>query len=170
MDGTFHLTVNGEERQVRARPHASLLSVLRGDLGLAGPRFGCGEGACGACFVLLDGRPTSSCDLPVESAAGRPVTTVEGLGTADRPHRLQRAFLDEQAAQCGYCLSGILISATALLADNADPSEDDVKAALDRNLCRCGAQPRMIRAVLRAAQAEPVEGKRAEGERAEGER
>lgn len=151
QEETFELEVNGVARRLRCAPDAPLLYVLRRDLGLSGPRFGCGMGACGACFVLLDGRPVSSCDLPVWSAAGKKITTVEGLGTAQRPHPLQRAFLDEQAAQCGYCVSGILISAAALLASTSDPSEDDVKAALDRNLCRCGSQQRMVRAVLRAA-------------------
>lgn len=153
MDETFDLEVNGVQRQVQETPDTPLLSVLRGDLGLKGSRFGCGQGACGACFILLDGRATPSCDLPIWAAAGKRVTTVEGLGTAERPHALQRAFIDEQAAQCGYCVSGILVSAAALLADNSKPSEDDVKAALDRNLCRCGSQGRIVRAVLRAAEA-----------------
>lgn len=153
MVETFELEVNEVQREVQATPDTPLLYVLRGDLGLKGSRFGCGQGVCGACFVLLDGRPTSSCDLPIWAAAGKRVTTVEGLGTAERPHALQRAFVDEQAAQCGYCVSGILVSAAALLADNSEPSEDDVKAALDRNLCRCGSQGRMVRAVLRAAEA-----------------
>lgn len=149
---SFDLHVNGAEHRVRVAADTPLLYVLREDLGLKGPRFGCGTGSCGACFVLLDGQPTSSCDLPVWAAAGKPVTTVEGLGTPEHPHPLQRAFVDEQAAQCGYCISGILVSAAALLAADGSPSEDEVKAALDRNLCRCGSHGRIVRAVLRAAE------------------
>jgi nicotinate dehydrogenase subunit A len=121
--------------------------VLRGDLGLVGSRFGCGTGLCGACFVLLDGQPVPACDTPLWSAAGRSVTTVEGL----RGHPLLAAFLAEQAAQCGYCVSGILVSAAALLAREPYPDEAAVRGALDRHLCRCGAHGRMVRAVLRAA-------------------
>jgi nicotinate dehydrogenase subunit A len=128
--------------------------VLRNDLDLKGTRFGCGTAQCGACFVLLDGHPVPSCDTPLWSAAGKSVTTVEGLGEAGGLHPLQQAFLDEQAAQCGYCTSGVLVSAAALLRRNPSPSEDDVRAALDRNLCRCGSHNRMVRAVLRAAQKE----------------
>jgi nicotinate dehydrogenase subunit A len=132
---------------VEGDPDTPLLDVLRGDLGLVGSRFGCGVGLCGACFVLLDGHPAPACDTPLWSAAGRAVTTVEGL----RGHPLLDAFLAEQAAQCGYCLSGILVSAAALLAREPHPDEAAVKGALDRHLCRCGAHGRMVRAVLRAA-------------------
>jgi len=118
-----------------------------------GTRFGCGLNQCGACNVLVDGRAVASCDLPLSAAAGKDVTTVEGLGSPEQPHTLQSAFIAEQAMQCGYCISGILISAAALLRRNPDPSEAEVRAALDRNLCRCGAHNRMIRAVLRAAKA-----------------
>lgn len=149
---TFRLTVNGTGREVTVDPQASLLHVLRHEIGLSGPRFGCGLGVCGACFVLLDGTPTASCDTPMWSAAGRPVVTVEGLAAGDRLHPLQQAFLDEQAAQCGFCVSGMLVSAAALLAENPHPDEDDVAAALDRNLCRCGSHRRMLAAVLRASQ------------------
>jgi nicotinate dehydrogenase subunit A len=145
------LSVNGREVAVNADAAAPLLGVLRGSLGLAGTRFGCGEGACGACNVLIDGTAVSSCDTPLWAAAGKEVTTVEGLGSAERPHPLQAAFVDEQAMQCGYCVSGVLISAAALLSRNPDPSEAEVRAALDRNLCRCGSHNRMVRAVLRAA-------------------
>jgi nicotinate dehydrogenase subunit A len=145
------MTVNGVKRSVGADAETSLLHVLREDLGLKGPRFGCGAGLCGACFVLLDGYPTPSCDTPLWAAEGKDVVTVEGLGDLDSPHPLQQAFLDEQAGQCGYCLSGILISAAALLTRNPAPDELEVAEALDRNLCRCGAQRRMIRAVMRAA-------------------
>jgi nicotinate dehydrogenase subunit A len=143
--------VNGVERRVEAAPDASLLSVLRGQLGLTATRFGCGANQCGACNVLLDGQAVASCDTPLWAAAGKDVTTVEGLGTPDRPHPLQQAFIDEQAMQCGYCISGILMSAAALLRHNPDPSEAEVRGALDRNLCRCGAHNRIVRAVLRAA-------------------
>jgi nicotinate dehydrogenase subunit A len=145
------MTVNGVKHSVGADAETSLLHVLREDLDLKGPRFGCGAGLCGACFVLLNGYPTPSCDTPLWAAEGNDVVTVEGLGDLDSPHSLQRAFLDEQAGQCGYCLSGILISATALLARNPAPNEREVAEALERNLCRCGAQRRMIRAVMRAA-------------------
>ncbi|AVT35864.1 (2Fe-2S)-binding protein [Plantactinospora sp. BB1] len=152
MEKTFELTVNGERRKVDADADSSLLHVLREVLGLKGSRFGCGQGLCGACFVLLDGRPAPACDAPLWSVAGRTVTTVEGLADGDVPHPVQRAFLDEQAAQCGYCVSGILVSAAALLAAQPRPDEATVAAALDRHLCRCGAQRRMIRAVLRTGQ------------------
>ncbi len=147
------LRVNDAARVVEADPETPLLSALRGPLGLTGTRFGCGLNQCGACNVLLDGRAVASCDLPLSAAAGKDVTTVEGLGSAEQPHPLQSAFIAEQAMQCGYCISGILISAAALLRRNPDPSEAEVRAALDRNLCRCGAHNRMVRAVLRAAKA-----------------
>lgn len=147
------LRLNGADRVVEADPEAPLLSALRGPLGLMGTRFGCGLNQCGACNVLVDGRAVASCDLPLSAAAGKDVTTVEGLGSPERPHPLQSAFIAEQAMQCGYCISGILISAAALLRRNPDPSEAEVRAALDRNLCRCGAHNRMVRAVLRAAKA-----------------
>jgi nicotinate dehydrogenase subunit A len=145
------LRVNGAERSVAADPDVSLLSVLRAQLGLSGTHFGCGANQCGACNVLIDGQAVAACDTPLWAAAGKDIVTVEGLGTPERPHPLQRAFLAEQAGQCGYCLSGILISAAALLRRNPSPTEADVRAALDRNLCRCGAHNRIVRAVLRAA-------------------
>ena len=151
MAEPIKLRVNGAERSVEADPAASLLGVLRGQLGLTGTNFGCGANQCGACHVLIDGAAVASCDTPLWAAAGKDVVTVEGLGTPERPHPLQRAFLAEQAGQCGYCLPGILISAAALLRRNPDPSDADVRAALDRNLCRCGAHNRIVRAVLRAA-------------------
>lgn len=150
----FELAVNGVNRQVTAQPEDTLLGVLRGELGLAGPRFGCGLGQCGACYVLLDGRPVASCDLPMWSAAGRAVTTVEGLAETAPPHPLQAAFLAEQAAQCGYCTTGILISAAGLLEANPHPTEAEIVAALDRHLCRCGVHQRIVRAVARASAAE----------------
>jgi len=151
------LRVNGVERAIDADPSTPLLAVLRNDLALTGTRFGCGANQCGACNVLIEGRAVASCDTPLWAAAGKEVTTVEGLGTAERPHPLQSAFMAEQAMQCGYCVSGILISAAALLARSPDPSEAEVRAALDRNLCRCGAHNRMVRAVLRAARAGATE-------------
>ncbi len=151
MPEHFTLIVNGEERQVEADPDSQLLYALRNDLALKGTRFGCGSGQCGACFVLIDGHPAPACDTPLWSVAGKRVITVEGLGRQGNLHPLQRAFLAEQAAQCGYCTSGVLISAAALLAKNPSPTESEVRAALDRNLCRCGSHNRMVRAVLRAA-------------------
>lgn len=148
---TIRLDVNGTERAVDAAEDTPLLYVLRNDLGLKAARFGCGSGRCGACFVLIDGRAVASCDTPLWAAAGRRIVTLEGLGSPEAPHPLQRAVIDEQAAQCGYCLSGILVSAAALLAANAAPTEAEVRAALDRNLCRCGSHNRLVRAVARAA-------------------
>ena len=145
----FNIKVNGKAYAIEAEANAPLLYVLRNDLGLKGARFGCGSGECGACFVLIDGHPTPSCDTPLWAAVGKSITTVEALAAEEHP--LQRAFLKEQAAQCGYCTSGILMSAAALLAENPNPSEADVRAALDRNLCRCGSHNRVVRAVLRAA-------------------
>jgi nicotinate dehydrogenase subunit A len=147
----IRLNVNGADREVAAAEDTPLLYALRNDLGLKAARFGCGTGQCGACFVLIDGRAVASCDTPLWSAVGKAIVTLEGLGTPERPHPLQCAVIDEQAAQCGYCLSGILVSAAALLAQNAMPGEADVRAALDRNLCRCGSHNRLVRAVLRAA-------------------
>jgi nicotinate dehydrogenase subunit A len=143
------LTVNGQDRDVTADPDATLLDTLRDGLGLKGAKFGCGQGACGACVVLVDGRPTPSCETPMWSVAGRAVTTVEGI--AARSHPLVAAFVAEQAAQCGYCIPGILVSAAALLAEDRHPDRAAVVAALDRHLCRCGAHGRIVRAVLRAA-------------------
>jgi nicotinate dehydrogenase subunit A len=151
MPEPITLRVNGTERTIEADPGAMLLGVLRNTLGLTGSHFGCGANQCGACNVLVGGQAVAACDTPLWSAAGKDITTVEGLGTPERPHPLQSAFLAEQAAQCGYCTSGILISAAALLQRNPDPSDAEVRAALDRNLCRCGAHNRIVRAVLRAA-------------------
>ena len=145
------LRVNGSPTTVTAAPETPLLHVLRNHLGLAGPRFGCGVGLCGACFVLLDGKAAPACDTPLWSVEGKHVVTVEGLAPGDDLHPVQQAFLDEQAAQCAFCVSGVLMSAAALLAANAAPSEGEVVEALDRNLCRCGVQRRMVTAVLKAA-------------------
>jgi nicotinate dehydrogenase subunit A len=147
----FRLSVNGALSEIEASADTPLLYALRNDLALKGTRFGCGSGQCGACMVLIDGHPAPACDTPLWSVVGKSITTVEGLGTGGRLHPLQNAFLAEQAAQCGYCTSGILISAAALLAKNPRPTESEVRTALDRNLCRCGSHNRMVRAVLRAA-------------------
>ena len=144
--------LNGVATEVDADPNRSLLDILRSRLGLTGTHFGCGSGECGACHVIVGEHAVSSCDTPLWSVANKDITTVEGLGSAERPHPLQRAFIAEQALQCGYCVPGILMSAAALLKRNARPTEDDVRAALDRNLCRCGSHNRMVRAVLRAAE------------------
>ena len=150
-DAIMKLNVNGAEHTVEVDPASSLLGVLRNQLGLTGTRYGCGANQCGACNVLIEGQAVAACDTPLWAVAGKKIVTVEGLGTPDRPHPLQRAFIAEQACQCGYCLSGILISAAALLKRNPNPSEVEVRAALDRNLCRCGAHNRIVRAVQRAA-------------------
>jgi nicotinate dehydrogenase subunit A len=142
------LEVNGASRKVEARPDTPLLYVLRNDLGLTGTRFGCGSGQCGACFVLVDGRPMASCDLPLSFVENKRITTIEGLGGR---HPVQKALVAEQAAQCGYCMSGIVISAVALLSSNKNPSEKEIRQALDKNLCRCGSHNRVVRAVMRAA-------------------
>jgi len=150
----FLLVVNGAQHTVRCEPDTPLLDVLRHDVGLAGPRFGCGLGLCGACMVLTGGRARSSCDLPV-SAVDSPVTTVEGLPSDGRLHPVQQAFLDEQAAQCGYCTAGMVMAAVDLLRRNPAPAEPDVRAALEGNLCRCGTHGRIVRAVLRVASQGP---------------
>ncbi|WP_439398185.1 (2Fe-2S)-binding protein [Bradyrhizobium sp. PMVTL-01] len=143
--------LNGAAIAVDSDPDQMLLDVLRSRLGITGAHFGCGAGECGACHVMVDDRAMTSCDMPMWAVADQDVVTLEGLGTAGQPHPLQRAFIAEQAMQCGYCVSGILISAAALLKRNASPTEADVREALDRNLCRCGSHNRMVRAVLRAA-------------------
>ena len=150
MPGPIELSVNGRTVTV-ANEEASLLSVLRNDLGLVGARFGCGLEQCGCCMVLIDGQPTKSCAKPAWSVAGKSITTVEGLGTPERPHPLQQALLDEQAGQCGYCLSGIIVSAKALLDRNPAPTRAEIALALDDNLCRCGSHNRILRAVEKAA-------------------
>src|ERR1700692_1625203 len=143
--------LNGVETEVDADPDSSLLAVLRGQLGMTGPHFGCGSNECGASNGIVGDHSVASCDTPLWSVADKEVTTLEGLGSAEKPHPLQRAFIAEQALQCGYCVSGILMSAAALLMHNPTPSGAEVRAALDRTLCRCGSHNRMVRAVLRAA-------------------
>ena len=147
----FTVRVNGTERTLVADGKTPLLDMLRNTLGLKATRFGCGAEQCGACFVLVDGQAVASCQTPLWAVEGKAVTTVEGLGGPEAPHPLQQAFIAEQAAQCGYCTSGMLISAAALLERTPRPSESDVRRALDRNLCRCGCYNRVVRAVLRAA-------------------
>ena len=145
----FTLTVNGSTVEVTTAPDTSLLNVLRNHLGLMGPRFGCGLAQCGACFVRLNGSVVPACDTPIWSAHGRSVVTVEGLAEGDRLHPVQEAVLHEQAAQCGFCISGILVSAATLLDSDPRPSEAAVVDALDRNLCRCGVQRRIVKAVMK---------------------
>ena len=148
---TIQFRLNGVEITVDADPDSSLLATLRGQLGMTGAHFGCGANECGACNVIVGDRAVAACDTPLWSVVDKDVTTVEGLGSAEKPHPLQRAFIAGQALQCGYCVSGILMSAAALLMQNPKPTDADVRGALDRNLCRCGSHNRMVRAVLRAA-------------------
>jgi nicotinate dehydrogenase subunit A len=145
------LNVNGAAREVTADPETPLLYVLRNDLKLKGARYGCGLGQCGACTVIVDGKAVQSCDVPVSAVEGKAVTTIEGIGTADEPHPLQRAFVHEQAAQCGYCISGIIMTAKALLDVNPAPTEAQLREALAGNLCRCGTHTRILRAIRSAA-------------------
>jgi nicotinate dehydrogenase subunit A len=145
------LRVNGTEHSLEADGSTPLIDVLRNTLGLKGTRFGCGAEQCGACFVLVEGRIVVSCTTPLSAVNRKAITTVEGLGRPDAPHPLQEAFIAEQAAQCGYCTSGMLVSAAALLERTPHPTETEVRRALDRNLCRCGSYNRIVRAVLRAA-------------------
>ena len=145
------ITVNGVLQTVNAAADSALLYVLRDDLGLSGPRFGCGLSQCGACTVLVDGRPVRSCNFPLASVGDQPVLTLEGLGTPDAPHPLQRAFLDEQAGECAFCINGMIMVSAALLNQNPSPSETDIKQALNNNLCRCGSHVRIVRPVQRAA-------------------
>jgi nicotinate dehydrogenase subunit A len=145
------LNVNGTSRVVDTDPSTPLLYVLRDDLGLNGPKFGCGLSQCGACTVLMDGNTARSCTIPVSAARNHKITTLEGLGSVAQPHRLQRAFIEEQAAQCGYCMNGIILTAKVLLDKNSNPTDAEIKKALGNNLCRCGSHLRVIRAIKRAA-------------------
>jgi len=158
------LTVNGRTCEVDPPPSASLLSVLRDDLGLTGTRFGCGSGQCGACYIIADGRAVASCLMPARQAADHEITTVEGLAQGDALHPVQEAFIAEDAMQCGYCTSGMIVSAAALLARDGAPDEPAIRDALAGNLCRCGVYGRAIRAVKRAAEA-GVEGAKARDDR-----
>lgn len=151
MPKTIHLKVNGQQHTVEAEPDTMLLYVLRDQLGLHGPKFGCGLSQCGACTVHLDGTAVRSCVFPATAAEGRAITTLEGLGSVDKPGPLQQAFIDEQAVQCGYCINGMIMTAQAFLDSHPNPSRDDIKQALDNNLCRCGTHMRIVRAIERAA-------------------
>ena len=145
------ITVNGQQQTVNASPDTPLLYVLRNDLGLNGPKFGCGLSQCGACAVHLDGKPVRSCVMPLSQVGNQAVTTLEGLGTPSNPHPLQQAFIDEQAAQCGYCIPGMIMRAHAILRQNPSPSEDEIRRHMNLNLCRCGTHMRILAAVRRAA-------------------
>ncbi len=153
MTSKFH--VNQQPVEFKGDDKATLLSVLRDELNLSGPKFGCGQGECGACMVLVDGQPQTACNLPVWSVQGKQITTLEGLGTPAQPHPVQTAFIEERAGQCGYCVAGIITSACALLQRTPQPSRGDIVQALDKHLCRCGAHNRMVRAIERAASANP---------------
>ncbi len=151
--GVLTLAVNGKQRRVNAPPEETLLSVLRNRLALTGTKYGCGEGQCGACTVLLDGRPVRSCRTAVSEAAGKKITTIEGLAKNGKLHPVQAAFLEEEAFQCGYCTPGMIVSAAGLLAGNGNPSEEEIAGRMGGNICRCGTYPRIMAAVKRAAQA-----------------
>jgi len=151
MSKTIHLKVNGKPHTLVAEPGTMLLYLLRDQLGLHGPKFGCGLSQCGACTIHLDGAAVRSCVLPATAAEGRAITTLEGLGSVDKPSPLQQAFIDEQAVQCGYCINGMIMTAQAFLDTHPNPSRDDIKQALNGNLCRCGTHMRIVRAVERAA-------------------
>jgi nicotinate dehydrogenase subunit A len=152
MASRLTLTVNQSPRTVEVEPDTPLLYVLRNDLALNGAKFGCGLAQCGACTVMVDGKATRSCVTTVGSVAGKPITTIEGLGDLDKLHPLQRAFIAEQAAQCGYCINGMIMTAKALLDRNKRPTEPQIREALADNLCRCGTHNRIVRAIQRAAQ------------------
>ncbi|MHA6575711.1 (2Fe-2S)-binding protein [Pseudomonas yamanorum] len=152
---TVTLEVNGHTREVSAMADTPLLLILRNDLRLNGPKYGCGLGECGACTVIIDGVAARSCVFPLSGAVGRDIVTLEGLGTRETPHPVQQAFIDEQAAQCGYCLNGMIMTAKALLDRNPNPSEAEVRSELSGNLCRCGTHIEILRAVLRAARQTP---------------
>lgn len=149
---TIRIVVNGKPYDVTAAPETPLLYVLRDDLGLTGPKFGCGLGQCGACMVHVDGAAVRSCRTPVSTATRGPVTTIEGLGTPDKPNPVQQAFIEEQAAQCGYCINGMIMAAAALIAKNSSPTRQQIRSSLNGNLCRCGTHMRIMRAVERAAE------------------
>lgn len=158
MAGELVITVNGKPYSVEAAPDTPLLYVLRNDLGLNGPQFGCGSESCGACTVLLGAKAVRSCKMPLSEATVGAITTLEGLSTAEELHPVQRAFIDEQAAQCGYCSNGMIMTTAALLWKNPHPTDEQIREALDGNLCRCGAHLRILRAVQRAAQLLAAEG------------
>ena len=152
---TVTLNVNGQATSVTAMPDTPLLLILRNDLHLNGPKYGCGLGECGACTVIIDGVAARSCVFPLTGAQGREITTLEGIGSRDRPHLVQQAFIDEQAAQCGYCMNGMIMTAKALLDRNPHPTETQIRNELSANLCRCGTHLEILRAVMRAARHQP---------------
>ena len=154
MAKQFALAVNGKTLAIESEPDTPLLYALRNDAALSGPKFGCGLGQCGACTVILDGVAVRSCITPIASVGDAKITTLEGLGTSEAPDRVQKAFMDEQAAQCGYCTNGMIMTAKALLGANPNPRTDEIKQALMKNLCRCGSHLRIVRAVQRAASGE----------------
>lgn len=154
MSEQFALSVNGKQHTVDADGNTALLYILRNDLKLKGTRFGCGAGHCGACTVLLDNKAVQSCDTPLWSAVGHEISTIEGLGDSQSPGRLQQAFIDLQAAQCGYCINGIIMAAEALLRANPNPTDAEIVAALERNLCRCGTHLRVLKAIRKAVAAQ----------------
>jgi nicotinate dehydrogenase subunit A len=153
VSSTIRLIINGEGHDVTAAPETPLLYVLRNDLGLSGPKFGCGLGQCGACMVHIDGDAVRSCTTPLSAATRGPITTIEGLGTPDKPHPVQQAFIDEQAAQCGYCINGMIMATAALVAKNKSPTNQQIRSTLNGNLCRCGTHMRILRAAERAVAA-----------------
>lgn len=153
MPERYTLTVNGKSCTVEAESDTPLLYILRNDLNLKGARYGCGAGQCGACTVLMDGKDIYSCDTPLWAAAGKAITTIEGIGNREQPHPLQQAFIDEQAAQCGYCITGIIMASKALLERTPKPNDADIDTALERHLCRCGTHNRIRKAIHRAAAA-----------------
>ena len=157
MTSSIAFSVNGSGVSVAVDADTPLLYVLRNDLKLKGTRFGCGAGGCGSCTVLLDGRAVTSCDTPMWSVQNRSITTVEGLGTPEQPHPVQQAFIDSQAAQCGYCINGIMVSVAALLEQDAAPSEEALQAALARHLCRCGTHMRIVHAARQALRLPPTQ-------------
>ena len=154
---TIRLIVNGEAHDVTAAPETPLLYVLRNDLGLTGPKFGCGLGQCGACMVHIDGNAVRSCTTPLSAATRGPITTIEGLGTPDKPHPVQQAFIDEQAAQCGYCINGMIMATAALVAKTKAPTNEQIRSTLNGNLCRCGTHMRILHAAERAIAASTVQ-------------
>jgi aerobic-type carbon monoxide dehydrogenase small subunit (CoxS/CutS family) len=151
MAQSFQLQINGQSQSVQADPDTSLLTILRDHLGLTGSKYGCGEGQCGSCTILLDGTPRRSCLTPVSAAAGKSITTIEGLEQSGRLHPVQQAFLDAEAFQCAYCTSGMIMSSVALLKQNSNPTPAEIEQVLQGNICRCGAHPRIIEAVQKAA-------------------
>lgn len=159
MDATFSLTVNGQKRSVTTDPQRPLLDVLREDFQLTGTKYGCGEARCGACSVLMDGKRVFSCRTPIENVADKTILTIEGLSDGDKLHPVQQAFLDENAFQCAYCTSGMIMAAVALLAEKSHPSDAEIVAGMNRNICRCCSYPKITNAIHRAAETSVVAGR-----------